>query len=387
MCENVEKFASVHSHTSEQHVELRSSRISADVRDVQKIMMWFQTHSPFPETKEIVCIANGTVGENAVNCHNAFQVGSQILSEIFGGNFKDLKLKRSKRVISLASTSSSIKVHDDLIPVDTNLLFQRIICFTKDEDELKSCFSYELAPFPPSLFHGSQMRKTQKSTLYSVFTPCAHVENDEHMYYIIDGGFLLHRVHWSEGCTYNEILDAYVTYVLRHFQETTVVFDGYNGEDTTKDAEQKRRYGEKVQQREIFFNLSMKVTSTREKFLANKNNKTRLIEALKIRFVSRGISVRQAEGDADLLIVQTAIDTASTKQTKKVYIVGEDVDLLVLLIYHSSLRDDVNNVKLLKPGKTTQKGKTKDSVYCPQSIRSDFPNIENYILFLHAFSG
>ena len=82
LCENVENFALVHSRTSEQHVELRSSRISRDKQDLQKILTWFNTHSPFPKVKEIVCIANGTVGNSSVNCHEAFQIGSKILSGI-----------------------------------------------------------------------------------------------------------------------------------------------------------------------------------------------------------------------------------------------------------------------------------------------------------------
>jgi len=129
-----------------------------------------------------MCIANGIVDDSAVNCHKAFEVGSQILSEVVGGTFQTLKLKQSRRVISLVSKGSCMKVHNDVISVDTNLLFQKIICFVKDENELKSCFSYKLAPFPTSIFDGSGMRKTQKSALYNCthFTPCTNdAEEDE----------------------------------------------------------------------------------------------------------------------------------------------------------------------------------------------------------------
>lgn len=392
LCESVENFASVELGTSEQHIELRPSRISRDVQDVQKILTWFSTCSPFPRTRGIMCIANGIVGDSAVNCYEAFDVGSQILSEVIGGTFQNLKLKRSRRVTSLVSKDSKMKIHNDMVSVDTDLLFQRIICFVKDENELKSCFSYELAPFPTSIFDGSGMRKTQKSALYSCtpFTPCTNdAEEDDpdtpNKSYIVDGGFLLHRVHWPTGGTYQEVVEAYKMYVHRHFTDATVVFDGYDEETSTKKAEQRRRYGGTAEHQEILFQLSMNVTSTREKFLANSNNKSRLIEALKDQFVSAGISVRQAEGDADVLIIRTAIDIATKQPASNVYIVGEDIDLLVILIYHSSLSDV--NVKLLKPGKWTQKGKMDDSVYCPKNIRASLPNIENYILFLHAFSG
>ena len=82
--------------------------------------------------------------------------------------------------------------------------------------------------------------------------------------------------------------------------------------------------------------------------------------------MSTGIGVKQAKGDADLLTVQTAINIATTQPISNIYIVGEDIDLLVLLVYHLSLCDV--NVKLLKPGKWAHKGKTRDSVYCPKHI-------------------
>lgn len=102
------------------------------------------------------------------------------------------------------------------------------------------------------------------------------------------------------------------------------------------------------------------------------------------RFINSGIVVHQAEKDSDLLIVLTALDTAQKKPYAQVYIVGEDVDLLVPLLYHSSQADNTD-VKLFKPVRTT--GKQPSLVYNPTNIRSKFPGIENYILFLHAFSG
>ena len=41
-----------------------------------------------------------------------------------------------------------------------------------------------------------------------------------------------------------------------------------------------------------------------------------------------------APGDADLLIVQKAVQSATTSKT---VLVGEDTDLIVLLCYHASL--------------------------------------------------
>ena len=45
----------------------------------------------------------------------------------------------------------------------------------------------------------------------------------------------------------------------------------------------------------------------------------------------------QAEGDADVFIVKTAVDSAMTHPTVRV---GDDTDLLVLLCYHTKADDD-----------------------------------------------
>jgi len=51
----------------------------------------------------------------------------------------------------------------------------------------------------------------------------------------------------------------------------------------------------------------MKVTTDQAHFLRNSENKARLIDILKTQFHSAGITVYQAEGDADALIAATAI--------------------------------------------------------------------------------
>ena len=54
----------------------------------------------------------------------------------------------------------------------------------------------------------------------------------------------------------------------------------------------------------------MKVTTKRESFLRNKNNKIQLIEFLCQKLNQNLIATSQSEGDADILIVKTAIDNA-----------------------------------------------------------------------------
>ena len=85
--------------------------------------------------------------------------------------------------------------------------------------------------------------------------------------------------------------------------------------------------------------------------MANCVDKTRPLTKLKLHFLTRGIQVKQASGDADALIVSTVIDEAS-KGESPVVLVGNDTDLLVMLItladpyYKISMMVETNPVKL-----------------------------------------
>lgn len=87
--------------------------------------------------------------------------------------------------------------------------------------------------------------------------------------------------------------------------------------------------------------------------------------------------MEQAFEDADTLIVNTAIKEASSHDS--VEIVGEDIDLLVLL---AGLAQDKNNIFFRKPAK----GNTPKKLYSPHSFKHDKSVLE-HILFIHAFSG
>lgn len=73
----------------------------------------------------------------------------------------------------------------------------------------------------------------------------------------------------------------------------------------------------------------MKVPISQEKFLSNRSNKNRFISTLMQKLENVNTASKQAQDDADVLIIETAIEEAYTKKT---IIVGEDVDLLVILI-------------------------------------------------------
>ena len=78
----------------------------------------------------------------------------------------------------------------------------------------------------------------------------------------------------------------------------------------------------------------MKVAIKKEQFLANAKNKQQLIEMLRQRLAKKGCTTNQADGDADVLIVQIAVKTF---ESKHITLLGDDTDLIVLLCYYYTI--------------------------------------------------
>ncbi|GBM85695.1 hypothetical protein AVEN_95204-1 [Araneus ventricosus] len=101
------------------------------------------------------------------------------------------------------------------------------------------------------------MRKGTKSGLYKAFKSCTQDFNAESSVYIIDGGYLLHRVIWKRGSTFSSICDNYVTYVRAKYKSTAlVIFDGNETVGGTKCAERARRT-QKQMSSEVMFDETM----------------------------------------------------------------------------------------------------------------------------------
>ena len=278
ICDELEKFNGISLDTGEQHVDARDSRIKRDDEDVLKLLEWFKHHNPFPAMKQIVSLATGIIGHDGINCHNARNIGLQSMNNIIGQTFDKIKLKRSNKVLSLLCVNSSVKVHDCKVAIDPLLLFQRISVFKKFDEHLSDYLHYELSPYPTSLFDNCGMRKTQKSALYQCLQPVDVEINSENVTYVIDGGFLLHRVIWQQNDTFLCVINRYVAYIQKHFgANVVVVFDGYDDNSKNiKAMEQSRRTATVSGSLEVIFDESMEVSVSQDKFLSNKCNKKKI---------------------------------------------------------------------------------------------------------------
>lgn len=93
------------------------------------------------------------------------------------------------------------------------------------------------------------------------------------------------------------------------------------------------------------------------------------------KLTTTNIFVKQANNDVDVLIIETALEQSNTNKT---IVVGEDVDLLIILTARTPT-DKVNY--FLKPGKI----QTETKMYTSQSLNS-YLKCQTHILFLHAIT-
>ena len=223
-----------------------------------------------------------------------------------------------------------------------------------------NCSHYELCSHPSSLFDaGGLLREANKSVLADAIwkrlgDTTNHVLNNCN--YVLDGGSLLQSIPWKVGSIYDEICTTYyVDYVSNRFGvNATVVFDGSSEDHTTKDMTHNRRSHGNVGPT-VHFTKSMNMK--KDVFLCNKKNKQQFINLLAEKLRNNVIEVIHSSGDADLLIVQTAMDKLLASPTTA--IVGSDTDLLILLCHYSN--DDTDGLFMVsdtisKMGKRQQLG-------------------------------
>ena len=76
-----------------------------------------------------------------------------------------LTFKKRDQIITFAS-KSAVRLDDETIQIDPQLLFQRLVTVAQTSDELSEAFKYELCSHPPALFDTSLLlREAQKPVL------------------------------------------------------------------------------------------------------------------------------------------------------------------------------------------------------------------------------
>ena len=77
--------------------------------------------------EDLRSLATGVVGGNTINCDSAAEVGTIATQKILYKTFGDIYLHSTDKVLPMSSVMNSAKVREELIPVNTMQLFNRIV--------------------------------------------------------------------------------------------------------------------------------------------------------------------------------------------------------------------------------------------------------------------
>lgn len=376
-----------HSSTDNQHSELGESRIKRNGTDLCKVIDWLEVNNPFTcIDKRLHGLSSGIVASESdgVNCDNAEEIGERIMTSIDNLNFNEIVLRKIDRAKTLGHLGRKVASGDKRLPVDSSVLFSRLLVVMQREPDISPMFKHELTALPTAFFKGESLRKADKALLAKELRCTVQSENSEvkdpAQTYVVDGGWLVHKVKWQSGVSYFVIANQYSQYLSKHFgSSTTVVFDGYEDGPTIKDQEHIRR-GKKAAP-DVVFESHKIAYGNQEVFLANTHNKKAFVAFLITEIQQAGFTVYQAVSDADTMIVDCALKTA---RNTAVTVVANDTDILVLLIYHfqSSMCDIFLHCEV------SSRTSGRLSVSSIRDIRSAIgDNAAEQILAIHAVSG
>ena len=302
------------------HKDLTEARMSRDNQDIQKILDYLIPRCPFEELPELRSLSSGITADIAVNCDKAEEVGKKIILDMEGKTISDYTFERKKQVKTLASVRY-IQHEGEEVIIDPQILFQRLVMVGERSMDLDNMFSYELCSYPASLFDKHVlMRSAQKGDLIRALVDltssnCVLKPQDigpGHSY-VLDGGNLLHQVQWKKGSlTYGTLVDIYVSFVCQ-YSSATVIFDGYP-ECSTKDECHLKRKSNKVSV-PIMIGPEKIVDMHQKSFLDNELNKQRFINLLANALRLSGVTVFLSNADADVQIVDVALEKARLKPT------------------------------------------------------------------------
>lgn len=334
---SMQELTSARRLSSEQHKELGPTRTAKDTKDMMALTSFLEQHSPFVDDPSLRNIVTGVIADPSVNVDNAKEVGLRILKTMDGETASNVVLRKKDKAVTM-NIKYAIKIDDNAMPVDPQLLFQRLVAAANNMyDDKTDVFRHELCSFPSALFEspGFFLQPNKAALADELWKKVKTTETlPQNPQFVLDGGSLLQRIPWRRGTTFEEIVQTYVFFVRTKYQNAVIVFDGYMSGPTTKDIIHLKR-GKGMKAQTVHFALNMALQSSKEQFLCNTENKQRFIHALGSALESC-CTVIHAKSDADFTIVQTATKCAQHQVTA---VIGEDTDILVLLVHHANTSD------------------------------------------------
>jgi hypothetical protein len=369
--------------TSEQHTESTTARMKRDDKDMKELLKYMLPRNPFTFNlaMSLRSISTGVTADPTTNVDRAKDIGLSIVESMVGKAVSEFKFKKKDQAVTM-DVKRCARVDGERLQVDPQLLFQRLVTAAvvqREDGDLRSVFEYELSALPSALFESSGLlREATKSKLAESLPHQKKPTLDDDSKYVLDGGSLLHRIPWRKGDTFRQICETYSEYVCRHFAESIVVFDGYGSGPTTKDQVHLRRSSGIIGPEVHNLSPDKRLSFSKDVFLSNNSNKQAFVYLLSEALEASGCNVLHATGDADTLIVRTALKTSIDSNT---FVIGEDTDLLVLLCHHI---DQDKKCVYFRSYKTT----TKQKQWHIQEVQQHLgPEACHLLPFLHAVNG
>ena len=190
--------------TSEQHKDISESRQEKDQADSTVLVSFLSERKLFKDDHNLHNIVTGVVSEHAVNAPDAKDVGNNIISSLHGKKI----MRRKEQVVTMAS-QNVIKIRDEMIPLDPQLLFQRLVTAGMRQERMGEVFTYKLCSYPPSMFENRHsLLPADKPALAEALWKLMPMEKPLPVgdtNFVLDGGALLHRDPWLRISTFEEI--------------------------------------------------------------------------------------------------------------------------------------------------------------------------------------
>ena len=121
---NARTYRSVLSYTtSDQHKDVSKARQERDIADTLEVLEYLTPRSPFGGNSTLHSIALGITADATVHGDCAQQVGKKVLE---GKTTAQHTFKKKDQVCPL-SNSNTINVRDEVIHINPQLLFQRLV--------------------------------------------------------------------------------------------------------------------------------------------------------------------------------------------------------------------------------------------------------------------
>lgn len=158
--DQLERLTNYRSTSSDQHVELTSSRQQKDKEDIEVFKCWLDDHGIFEHQPVSIM--------STIDCYRAFEKGLESMAKMVSVDAESCKHSKKNCVKTLIATTPVVEIDNEKILINTTLLFQKIAAsLVNDKDSMKEVITYELSPYPPALFNDSGiMRQSNKSEFY-----------------------------------------------------------------------------------------------------------------------------------------------------------------------------------------------------------------------------